>query len=153
MLIVQNNFSHYVLTKFWSFKKIHGVWEVSFWSIITCVIVRSNLRRLFSFHASSNAGHYQSTMTSHNDRHMWCHERKVCFLLKRQTSVRTTPRTCEFITLRDDCHVWTDQNSLTGIDRHWVKNKCGKVFLHKAKKINSLSQLPARIAFKLRFSA
>ena len=42
-----------------------------------------------------------------------------------------TPCTHPFITLRDDRHVWTDQNSLTGIDRQWVTRKFGKVFLHK----------------------
>ena len=91
----------------------------------------SNPRRLFSFHASSNAGLYQNTMTSHNDPRMWCHELKVCFLLKHQTSTRITPRTCAFITLRDNRHVWTDRNSLTGIDRQWVKLKFSKVFHHK----------------------
>ena len=95
------------------------------------MIARSNLRRLLSFHTSSNAGHYQSTMTSLNDPRTWCHECKVRFLLKRQTSVHTTPRTRPFITLRDDHHVWTDQYSLTGIDRHWVKRRFSKVFLHK----------------------
>ena len=40
------------------------------------------------------------------------------FLLKGKPSSRTTPRIREFITLRDDHHVWTDRNSLTGIDRH-----------------------------------
>ena len=80
--------------------------------------MRSNPRRLFSFHASSNAGHYQSTMTSRNGPRTLCHERKVRFLLKRQTSARNTPHTRVFITLRDDHHIWTDRNSLTGIDRH-----------------------------------
>ena len=95
------------------------------------IVVRSNPRWLFSFHAGSNAGHYQSTMTSHNDLCMWCRERKVRFLLKRQTSARNTPRTRAFITLRDDRHVWTDQNSLTGIDGRWVERNFGKVFLQK----------------------
>ena len=99
--------------------------------LIICVIAPSNPRRLFSFHVSSNAGHYQSTMTSHSDPRTWCHERPVRFLSKRQTSARTTPRTHAFITLRDDCHVWTNQNSPTGIDSHWVKRKFSKVFLHK----------------------
>ena len=98
---------------------------------ITCVIVRSNPRRLFSSHASSNAGHYQSKMTTHNDPRTWCYERKVRFLLKRQTSARTTPRTRAFNTLSDDRHVWTDRNSLTGIDTHWVQRKFSKVILHK----------------------
>ena len=55
---------------------VHGA------SLITCGIARSNPGRLFSFNASGNAGHYQSTMTSHNDPRMWCHERWVCFLPK-----------------------------------------------------------------------
>ena len=33
--------------------------------------------------------------------------------------------------LRDDRHVWTDRNSLTGIDKHWVKRKISKAFLYK----------------------
>ena len=99
--------------------------------LITCVKVRSSLRRLFSFYASSNGSHYHVTMTSHNDQRTWCHERKERFLLKRQTSAHTTPHTRAFITLRDDCHVWTDRNSLTGIDRQWVRRKFGKEFLHK----------------------
>ena len=70
-------------------------------------------------------------MTSRNDLQAWCHKNKVCFLLKRQTSAHITPRTSEFITLCNDRHVWTDRNSLTGIDRHWVKRKFSKVFLHK----------------------
>ena len=43
---------------------------------------------------------------------------KCIFFLKRQTIARTTPRTHTFITLRDDRHIWTDQYSLTGTDRH-----------------------------------
>ena len=70
-------------------------------------------------------------MTSHNDLRTWRHKRKVRFLLERQTSARTTPRTRPFITLRHDRHIWTDRNSLTGIDRQWVRWKFGKVFLHK----------------------
>ena len=77
----------------------------------------------------SNTGHYQITMTSHNDPRMWCHERQVRFLLKCQTRVRTAPRTRAFINLRDDRHSWTDRHSLTGIGRQWVRNKI--VFLHK----------------------
>ena len=38
-------------------------------------------------------------MTSHNDPRTWCHERKVRFLLKRQTSAHNTPRARAFITL------------------------------------------------------
>ena len=70
-------------------------------------------------------------MTSHNDLHMWWNERKMHFLLKCQTSVRTTPCTNAFITLRDDHHALTDRNSLTGIGRQWVRNKFNKVLLHK----------------------
>ena len=102
--------------------------------------MRSNPRRLFSFHVSSNAWHYQNTVTYNNDPRTWCYERKVCFLLKSQTSARTTPCTRTFITLRDDRHVWTDRNSLTGIDRHWAKRMFSKVFLYNLhlKCINSL---------------
>ena len=88
--------------------------------LITCIMARSNLRRLFSFYTSSNGSHYHVTMTSHDPR-MWCYECKVCFVLKLQTSSRTIPCTRAFITLRNDRHVWTGQNSLTGIDKHWVR--------------------------------
>ena len=93
--------------------------------------MRSNPKRLFSFYASSNESHYRVTMTSHNDPRTWCHEPKACFLLKCQSNAHTTPRTSAFITLRNDRHVWTDRNSLTGIDRHWVRRKFSKLFLHK----------------------
>ena len=45
----------------------------------------------FSFCTSGNAGHYQRTMTR-------CYERLVRFLLGRQTSASTAPRTRTFIT-------------------------------------------------------
>ena len=35
--------------------------------LITCVIARSNPRRLFLFYACGNAGHYQSTTTPNRD--------------------------------------------------------------------------------------
>ena len=55
------------------------------------------------------------------DSKSWCHERQVRFLLKREPSARTAPRTRAFINSRDDRHAWTDPNSLTGIDRQWVQ--------------------------------
>ena len=74
---------------------------------------------------------YNDSKSWRIDSKSWCHERQVRFLLKRQTSARTALRTRAFIILRDDRHVWTDRNSLTGRDRHWVKCKFSKVFLHK----------------------
>ena len=73
---------------------------------------------------------WRVTMTSYNDprRPTWCHERKVRLPFKRKTSALTTPRPREFITLRDDRHVWTDRNSLTGINGHWVRHKFSKYF-------------------------
>ena len=71
-------------------------------------MTRSNPRILFSFYASGNAGHCQSTMTSHNDPRTQCHERRVRFHLKHQKSARTATRRCAFITLRDDRHAWTE---------------------------------------------
>ena len=53
------------------------------------------------------------------------------FLVKRQTGTRNTPRTREFIKLRNDHHAWTDQNSLTGKGRKRRRNKFNKVVLHK----------------------
>ena len=47
--------------------KIHHSFPIKYGLLKTCVIARSNPRRLFSFHASCNAGHYQSSMTSRND--------------------------------------------------------------------------------------
>ena len=61
------------------------------------------------------------SMTSHNDPGTWCHERRVRFLLKRQNKRAYQTK---FITLRVDGYVWTDRNSLTGIDRQLV-------FFHK----------------------
>ena len=55
------------------------------------------------------------------DSKSWCHERQVLFLLKRETSAHTAPRTRAFINLRDDRHAWTDQNSFTGIDKQGVQ--------------------------------
>ena len=51
-------------------KKVAVIYEkmVKNRSLLWFLQVQSNPRRLFSFHASSNAGHYQSTLTSHNDR-------------------------------------------------------------------------------------
>ena len=94
----------------------HGYLHCLIHILITCVIARSNPRRLFSFYASSNRSHYHVTMTSLEwpTYNTWCHERKVRFLLKRQTSARTTPRTCAFNTLRDDRHAWTDRNVSQG---------------------------------------
>ena len=88
--------------------------------LITCVIGRSNPSSLFSFYRSGNVGHYQSTMTSHNDPHTWCHERQMRLLLKHQTRVRATPCTRAFTIFCNDCHAWTDQNFLTGIGRQFL---------------------------------
>ena len=67
---------------------------------------------------SGNRGHYQCTMTPHNDPCMCCHEHQVRFLLKHKTSAMDTALcTSPFITLCDDHHAWTDQNSLTGIGK------------------------------------
>ena len=104
--------------------KIH---RVNYLTLITCVIVRSNSRILFSFHAGSNAGHYQSIMTSHNGPRMWYHEHKVRFLSKC-ISACATPSTHAFVTLHDGRQVWIDHNSLKGIDRHWVKRSLVKYF-------------------------
>ena len=98
-------------------------------TLITCVIAWSNPRKLLPIWREKLRCHI--TMTSHNDPRTWCHECKVRFLLKRQTSVRTTPRTRALITLRDDRHFWTDRTSLTGTDRQWVRRKFGKLFLYK----------------------
>ena len=113
---INNTFWPYTLVAILMYKS----WQLT---LITCVIVLSHPRRLFSFYTSSNGSHYHVTMTSHNDLRTWCHERKVRFLLKRQTSAHTTPRTRAFITLHNDRWVWTDGNSVTGIDRHWVRHK------------------------------
>ena len=42
---------------------------------------------------------------------------KCVFLLKREPSAHTAPRTRSFINLHDDRHAWSDRNSLIGIDR------------------------------------
>ena len=66
--------------------------------LITCVIVRSNPKRLFLFYARGNAGHYQSTMTPNRDvltPNRDGHERQVRFLLKREPSARILHRAHE----------------------------------------------------------
>ena len=86
--------------------------------------MRSNPRRLFLFYARGNAGHYQSTMTPNRDvltPNRDVMGAKCIFLYKRETSTRTAPRTQAYISLRNDRHAWTDQNSLTGIDKQWVQ--------------------------------
>ena len=80
--------------------------------------LRSNPRRLFSFHASSNVGHYQSTMTSCNDPRVHDVMSTECIFSKNAKQARILHQAHTFITLRDDRHIRMDQNSLTGIDRH-----------------------------------
>ena len=70
----------------------------------------------------------RGSLSEHNDSKSWridskswCHERQVRFLLKRETSASTAPRTRAFINLRDDLYAWTDRSSLTGIDKQWVQ--------------------------------
>ena len=53
----------------------------------------------------------RGSLSEHNDSKswridskLWCHERQVHFLLKRETSTRTAPRTRAFINLRGDRH-------------------------------------------------
>ena len=77
----------------------------------------------------------RGSLSGHNDSKSWridskswCHERQVYFVLKREPSARTAPRTRAFINLRDDRHAWTDQNSFTGIDRQSVHLKCIKMY-------------------------
>ena len=52
---------------------------------------------------------------------------RLCLLLKHQTDVRNAPCTCQFITLRDDRHVWTDQI----LSQLWVTNSLIKYFFIK----------------------
>ena len=54
--------------------------------LITCVIARSNPRRLFLFYAYGNAGHYQSTVTPNRDVLTPNRDIMSVFVLKRETS-------------------------------------------------------------------
>ena len=83
-----------------------------------CTIGGSNPRRLFSFYASGNAGHIRAQwllMTCEHD--VMSTARQVRFLLNGQTSEHIAPCTHAFITLRNERHAWSDQNSLTEIGR------------------------------------
>ena len=79
--------------------------------------------------ARGNVGHYQSTMTSHNDPRSWCLEGQVCFVLKFQTSMCTAPCTHAFITLRDDRHPGLIKILSQGkVDNEWEISLISKYF-------------------------
>ena len=82
-------------------------------ALITCVKVRPNPCRLLLTRCKTLQGHYQSTMTSHNDSRLWCDERWLRLLLKCQTGTHNAPLKWVFITISNDRHAWTDLNSLT----------------------------------------
>ena len=52
-------------------------------------------------------------LSRNNDFCVW-RIRRLSLLLKYQKGKGNAPCTREFITLRDDHHAWTDQNSFTG---------------------------------------
>ena len=97
--------------------------QVLYYELITCVIARSNPKRLFLFYACGNMGHYQSTMTP--NRFYWLQIvmswAPSAFSLKMPNKCAYCTAHTSLIKLRNDHHAWTDRNSLTGIDRQWVQ--------------------------------
>ena len=92
--------------------------------LITCVIVRSNPRRLLPIWREKLRGHYHVTMTFDNDFCVWrwhYRERHLRVSVNAQTIARNAPRIRALITSRDDRHVWTDRNSFTGISTEMIK--------------------------------
>ena len=103
-------------------------------SLITCVIARSNPRRLLPIWREKLHGHYHITMTSDNDFCVWrwhYRERHSRVSVNAQTIPRNAPRIRALITSRNDRHVWTDRNSFTGMSTEMIKNAVFFVFLSK----------------------
>ena len=92
--------------------------------LITCVIARSNPRRLFPIWREKLRGHYHVTMTSDNDFCVWrwhYRERHSRVSVNAQTIARNAPRIRALITSRNDRHVWTDRNSFTVMSTEMIK--------------------------------
>ena len=73
-------------------------------------------------------------MTSDNDFCLWrwhYRERYSRVSVNTQTIARNAPRIRAFITSRNDRHVWTDRNSLTGMSTEMIKNAVFFVFCQK----------------------
>ena len=103
-------------------------------SLITCVIARSNPRRLLPIWREKLRGHYHVTMTSDNDFCVWrwhYRERHSRVRVNAQTIARNAPRIHALITSRNDRPVWTDRNSFTGMSTEMIKNAVFFVFLSK----------------------
>ena len=83
-----------------------------------------------------------SLMTSDNDFCMWrwhYRERHLHVSINAQTIACNAPRIHALITSRNDRHVWTDRNSITGMSTEMIKKAVFFVFLskntHKIQKI------------------
>ena len=104
------------------------------YNLITCVIARSNPRRLLPIWREKLRGHYHVTVTSDNDFCVWrwyYRERHSRVSVDAQTIARNAPRIRALITSRNDHHVWTDWNSFTGMSTEIIKNAVFFVFLSK----------------------
>ena len=55
----------------------------------------------------------------------------IASAIRAQTIARNAPRFRALITSRNDCHVWTDRNSFTGMSIEMIKNAVFFVFLSK----------------------
>ena len=102
--------------------------------LITCVIARSNPRRLLAIWREKLRGHYHVIMTSDNDFCVWrwhYSERHSRISVNAQTIGRNTPRIRALITSCNDRHVWTDRNSFTGMSTEMIKSAVFFVFLSK----------------------
>ena len=113
-------------------------WDMSSWrfckTLITCVIARSNPRRLLPIWREKLRCHYHGTMTSDNDFCMWrwhYRERHSRVSVNEQIIARNAPRIRALITSRNDRHFWTDRNSFTGMCSEMIKNAVFFVFLSK----------------------
>ena len=105
-----------------------------YYFLITCVIARSNPRRLLPIWRQKLRGHYHVTMTCDNDFCVWrwyYRERHSRVSVNAQTIARNAPRIRALITSRNDHHVWNDWNSFTGMSTEMIKNAVFFVFLSK----------------------
>ena len=106
--------------------------------------MQSNPRRLLPIWREKLRGHYHVTMTYDNDFCVWgwyYRERNSRVSVNAQTIARNAPRIRALITSRNDRHVWTDWNSVTGMSTEMTRIKNAVFFVllskntHKTHKI------------------
>ena len=120
--------------------------HLGYCALITCIIARSNPRRLLPIWREKLRCHYYVTMTSDNDFCVWrwhYRERHSSVSVNAQTIACNAPHIRALITSRNDHHVWTDRNSFTGMSTEMIKSMlfslcfCQKIHLktHKIVKV------------------